>query len=722
MKRILSAALVAVLLIMAGCSAQTDPQGSTQPTSGQTATVTVMPSPTAAEPSATVTVVPSPTAAEPSATVTVVPSPTAAEPSATATVMPSPTAAEPSVTATVTPTATPLQVKDIELLMFDQDANINSVVQEDLSYYGISLSDLTLTTKRSDSGSGLRVSLDNDSSKWCQGLQFSRNKLSSVFAKANTKQYIRFWVSNPTNTKLGVMLILYKGTSENCFDSTKAMVTRCDGQKVQLVTDYSAGAGENTSVLLDAGFSGWITFKISDWNGFDITKADGFKLDMRPKTAAQGEYYVLDDFVLTDAPAGTQREFTDELPKIDEDKFMELRQELDSKIKSYLNVVPVVKYYPAYDPVGKSNVKALTYDAAMIGDKKTKAFAYIGYPKNMQQGKKYPAVVLIHGGGGHAFHDWVTAWTDKGYVAIAMDNTGFFPNGPSANPYQGTDWKWGLSRNPDFKENGYTNVMQTDHFASSGNPVEEQWMYHAVVQAILAHNLLAADPMVDAGKIGITGISWGSVVTSLTIGYDKYAFAIPQYCAGYLNESLTYKGDYSKNYPAYDYLWQAEDRWDNVDFPVLFLQYTKDGSATPSTNSKCYLHLKDKGAELTLIMNWFHGHDWSKQEAFNFAESVLNGKQALTKAVNEPTGRSFNFNITIPEGINVTAKICYMKKPFANQVDDNSNVWYTANATVSGNTVSGTVPEDATHYYVEFTNNVSGKSLYSATSIVYLNK
>ena len=516
------------------------------------------------------------------------------------------------------------------------------------------------------------------------------------------------------------MFIIYKGGTEVRFDSTKATVIRSDGEIVELVTDNPSGAGANTSVMLPAGFSGWVSFPIEAFDGsFAITEANGFKLDIRPITPIDAEYYVLDNFVFTDRTCGTERKYKNELPKDSEEAYMQLRTELDSKIKSYLNVVPAVKYYPDFNPTGKSNIKAITYDGATIGDKKTKVFAYIGYPKNAKEGEKYPAVVLIHGGGGHAFHDWVTEWTNRGYVAISMDNTGFFPNGPSANAYGGNDWVHGLSRNPDFKEDGYTNVMQTDHFATSGREIEKQWMYHAVVQAILAHNLLKADPMVDASKVGITGISWGSVVTALTIGYDKYAFAIPQYCAGYLNESLTYNGDYSKNYPAYNYLWQAEDRWDNVDFPVLWLQYTKDPSATPTTNSKCYLHTKDAGAEFTLIMNWFHGHDWSKEEAYYFANCAINGKQAFAKAVDEPTGKNLNFEISIPEGATVSARICYMTQPLVRQEGDNPNVWYTTSATVSGNTVTGIVPDDATHYYVELTTTIGGKSYFSATSIVY---
>ena len=401
----------------------------------------------------------------------------------------------------------------------------------------------------------------------------------------------------------------------------------------------------------------------------------------------------------------------------EEEKYMNLRKELDEKITGYLDVIPETTYYPTYDPAGKKNIYALTYEGAMIGSKKTKVFAYLGYPEGAKAGDKLPAVVLVHGGGGHAFHDWVKAWTDRGYVAIAMDNTGFFPNSASAG-MGGNDWTWGLPKGSDFAQEGYANVMQTDHFATSDKPIERQWMYHAVVQTILAHNLLKNDPAVDPQKVGITGISWGGKITALAMRYDQYAFAVPQYCSAYLNESLTHNGKYCKDYPAFNYLWVAEDGFDKIDYPVLWLQWTKDTSVTPNTNSLCYLHTKDQGGELSFIMNWFHGHDWSQQIVYYYADCAVNGKQALAKAVDEPVGRDFSFEITKPDDAQVTAKIWYMKHAFSEELE--KNVWFSASASVNGNTVSGTVPADAAHYYVEFTNRIGGQSYFSATSIVYV--
>ena len=40
---------------------------------------------------------------------------------------------------------------------------------------------------------------------------------------------------------------------------------------------------------------------------------------------------------------------------------------------------------------------------------------------------KLPAMVLVHGGAGTAFADWVRMWKRRGYAAIAMDTCGSVP-------------------------------------------------------------------------------------------------------------------------------------------------------------------------------------------------------------------------------------------------------------------------------------------------------
>ena len=70
---------------------------------------------------------------------------------------------------------------------------------------------------------------------------------------------------------------------------------------------------------------------------------------------------------------------------------------------------------------------------------------------------------------------------------------------------------------------------------SIDEPVGDQWPFHAVAAALRAHSLLAADPAVDAARIGLTGISWGGYLTCLVSGVDeRYRFACPVYGCGFL--------------------------------------------------------------------------------------------------------------------------------------------------------------------------------------------
>ncbi|MCC6356330.1 MAG: dipeptidyl aminopeptidase, partial [Verrucomicrobiae bacterium] len=68
-------------------------------------------------------------------------------------------------------------------------------------------------------------------------------------------------------------------------------------------------------------------------------------------------------------------------------------------------------------------MRAIFYDALPYEGSPTRVFAYLAVPE-VSAGKKLPAMVLVHGGGGTAFHEWAKIWYDKGYAAIAMDLEG----------------------------------------------------------------------------------------------------------------------------------------------------------------------------------------------------------------------------------------------------------------------------------------------------------
>ena len=111
-------------------------------------------------------------------------------------------------------------------------------------------------------------------------------------------------------------------------------------------------------------------------------------------------------------------------------------EQRDSLLAAYLAAPVRVTYHPSFDPVSLTEsgenewagIRALTYEGLSIDGCATRVFAYIGVPKTASPAAPVPAVVLVHGGGGHAFSEWIKIWNDRGYAAIAMDTTGFVPS------------------------------------------------------------------------------------------------------------------------------------------------------------------------------------------------------------------------------------------------------------------------------------------------------
>ncbi len=72
------------------------------------------------------------------------------------------------------------------------------------------------------------------------------------------------------------------------------------------------------------------------------------------------------------------------------------------------------------------NLKSIRYPSEPYRGKETEVFAYYAVPKGRGP---FPAMLLVHGGGGKAFEEWARLWADRGYVALAMDLAGCGPDG-----------------------------------------------------------------------------------------------------------------------------------------------------------------------------------------------------------------------------------------------------------------------------------------------------
>lgn len=396
---------------------------------------------------------------------------------------------------------------------------------------------------------------------------------------------------------------------------------------------------------------------------------------------------------------------------------------------------------PACDPEGAFfSIQAYTYDGMDADGRKTKVFAYIGFPDNLQQNEKVPGVVLVHGGGGHAFAQWVKAWNDRGYAAIAMDTTGSFPYAVKAGAPAGASGEWIHGPYGIFEEEGYCAAPDFDDM-NPLIPAEEMWMYHAVGQVLLANAVLGTFDAVDRSRIGLVGISWGSVISALAIGYkNSFAFAVPIYGGGYLDESLSWMGERfaSKRIQT---LWSAQDRFSRVKIPVLWLCMNDDTCFSLNVNSKSYIATAPNHAKTALSIKngWVHGHDccWDTAnypcyESFAFADSIVGKGPQYTAVADQPEaaapGSAVSCTFTCHENASVRAKLYYLTERYAytkqpeNAAASLCSEWQSVSADVDrrSRTVMATVPPEATCYYLELTTEQDGISYITASRFINL--
>ena len=244
----------------------------------------------------------------------------------------------------------------------------------------------------------------------------------------------------------------------------------------------------------------------------------------------------------------------------------------------------------------------------------TYVFAFVGIPTTATKDTPVPGIVLVHGGGGTAFSDWVKMWNDKGYAAIAIDTEGRIPTATAS-----------LNSNSNvsfvsIKHHGPNNTGYSDY----AKPVNEQFLYHAIAGTIVANSFLSSFEQVDSNKIGLTGISWGGVIATNAAAYDdRFAFAAPVYGAVAMTGTAGIFGTLYNTYPRCSFLWDNVEMLRKCRTPMLFVNWDGDPFFKVDATAKCASTAMN--ARMILIPELNHGHPQGAniQEIFIFAEKVL---------------------------------------------------------------------------------------------------
>jgi dienelactone hydrolase len=281
--------------------------------------------------------------------------------------------------------------------------------------------------------------------------------------------------------------------------------------------------------------------------------------------------------------------------------------------------------YPAPD-IPAADLKTIFYEGLPWKGAPTRVFAYYGLPEGASASHKVPAMVLIHGGGGTAFADWVKLWNKRGYAAIAMDTCGAVPVGSYS--------KW--QRHPQGGPPGWGGFAQVDE------PMTDQWTYHAVADVILAHSFLRSLPEVDTGRIGVTGISWGGYLTCIVAGVDsRFRCAVPVYGCGFLGENSTWLGDFERlgKERATRWLrwWDPSSYLGQAKMPMFWINGSNDFAYPMDSWQKSH-QLARNTRTISLQVRMPHGHNGpgeNPEEIRVFVESVLNQGQPLGRVTRQ---------------------------------------------------------------------------------------
>ena len=334
-----------------------------------------------------------------------------------------------------------------------------------------------------------------------------------------------------------------------------------------------------------------------------------------------------------------------------------------------------------------SPVRSLHYKAEPFEGKVTEVFAYYATPGTLaddpSKDKNLPGIVLLHGGGGGAFAKWAELWASRGYAAIAMSLVG-----------SGADMK-----------NRHVRPWHNDVF-SVNRAAKEQWVYHAVADAILAHSLIRSFPEVDETRTAITGYSWGGYLTCIAASVDnRFKAAVPVYGCGFLHDNSVFKGKFPKDEAERA---EAVKLWDPSSYmamgrvPMLMANGGTDFAYPPDSHAKTYgLIVAEKNLHFVPFLE--HGHKFEQPPAAEiFIESKLNQGKVLAKIAKSH----------ISDGV-ITAKVVAVIRLVSAQLHyclealpgNNRNRKYTSvDARIKDKIISvSTPPEDATFWFLTVT-------------------
>lgn len=298
-------------------------------------------------------------------------------------------------------------------------------------------------------------------------------------------------------------------------------------------------------------------------------------------------------------------------------------------------------------------LRDLLITGAKIKGKPAEFFAYMGYPDTPVPPGGYPGILLIHGGGGTAFPQYMKLWLNQGYAVMALD----WYNQRPLN-HSGKMTETNVKRQP--LEGGKRQLHEVN-----------------VANIVLAHSLLRSMKNVNPDKTAFVGLSWGSWYGAMVAAVDpRFKGGIEIYC-----------GDVRKNSKSF-----INGRFHHaVKVPLYWVASSNDHNVTPASLQLGF----DECAKLenkSLVIKLPHSHvGFQFPSCFRMAEYFLKDGPGLPKlGTAQVDGKIISADI-LYKGKGIThAILCYTED--AEQQTSHKRVWKSIPAQINGNTVRAELP------------------------------
>lgn len=329
-----------------------------------------------------------------------------------------------------------------------------------------------------------------------------------------------------------------------------------------------------------------------------------------------------------------------------------------------LSVAPAYRPCPAPESAFE-DLKPLLVKGRGPKNAEAEFFCYYGTPEGEKPEKGWPGVVLVHGGGGTAYPQYVKMWKNLGFAVLAPD---WYNRRPAP----------GLTNEAPTQVNvprvDLPGGKRQDHVANVAN-------------FILAHSLLRSLPEVDANRTCYVGLSWGSwygVCVAATD--DRFKGCVEIYCGDYDPQR---KGDRAI----------IDGRFlPMAKVPMWWTVSTNDRNVTPETSRAGFAACANF-AGVALVNGLTHSHVGFEFDSVQRMAKHFTGSAKSLPRFGEPRVRDGVVSADlIDEGEGVTAVgLCYTT---SDELPTWKRKWRKSAATREGKTVSAVIPKGTVQCYL----------------------